>query len=111
MWEPQAGEGLAPTLPPPRSGLSPSNTAAMQETQVQSLSQEDPLEKGKTEDEMIRWHHRLNESSSNLALTALGHVDLSVLSPHLCSKANNKSTMIKKYLKSNNGDPLGLIEV
>lgn len=32
-------------------------------------------------------------SSSNLALTALGHVDLSELSLHLCSKANNKSTM------------------
>ena len=32
-------------------------------------------------------------SNSNLALTALGHVDLSALSPYLCSKANNKSTM------------------
>ena len=32
-------------------------------------------------------------SSSNLALTALGHVDLSELSPHLGSEAYNMSIM------------------
>jgi len=33
---------------------------AMQETEVQSLGQEDPLEKEMAEDEMVGWHHRLN---------------------------------------------------
>ena len=32
----------------------------MQEIPVQFLGQEDPLEKGKAEDEMVGWHHRLN---------------------------------------------------
>ena len=37
------------------------NLPAMQETQVLSLGQEDPLEKGMathpSEDEMVGWHH------------------------------------------------------
>ena len=36
------------------------NLPAMQETRVRFLGWEDPPEKGMTEDEMLRWHHRLN---------------------------------------------------
>ena len=36
------------------------NLPVMQETWVQSLGWEDPLEKGTTEDEMVGWHHRLS---------------------------------------------------
>ena len=32
----------------------------MLETEVRSLGQEDPLEKGMTEDEMVGWHHQLS---------------------------------------------------
>ena len=35
------------------------NVPVMQKTLVRSLGQEDPLEKGTTEDEMVGWHHRL----------------------------------------------------
>ena len=33
----------------------------MQETLIQSLSWEDVLEKEMTQDEMVEWHHRLDE--------------------------------------------------
>ena len=36
------------------------NRPEMRETWVRSLSWEDPLEKGTTEDEMAGWHHRLD---------------------------------------------------
>ena len=36
------------------------NLPAMLETWVRSLVQEDPLEKGPTEEEMVGWNHQLN---------------------------------------------------
>ena len=36
------------------------NSPAMRETWVQSLSWEDTLEKGTTEDEVVGWHHLFN---------------------------------------------------
>ena len=41
------------------------NLPAMQETHVQSLGQEDPLEKGTTKDEMAGWHHGLDGRESD----------------------------------------------
>jgi len=48
---------------------------AMQETWVQSLGWEDTLEKEMaTEDEMVRWHHRLNRLQELLMDREAWHV-------------------------------------
>ena len=45
------------------------NLPATQETRVQSLGQEDPLEKGTTEDETVGWHHQFDGHEFEQALT------------------------------------------
>ena len=44
------------------------NLPVMQETQVQSLGQEETQKKGMTEDEMVGWHHQLNGRDFEQAL-------------------------------------------
>ena len=74
----------------------------MQETQVPSLGQEDPLEKGMTEDELVGWHHRLNGHEFEQA-PGVGDGQGSLA---CCSPWGHKESDTTERLNSNNRDDL-----